>query len=316
MKIITKISVKPHDFKALILFFLLVSYSITSVRAEQGSEHQESEEAQHLELSDQTLKESEIFIEKVSAKDIEIRVHLNGKIIPNENKVAHLMSRFSGIVKDAKKGGGESVKKGDLLAIIESNQNLQAFELKAPFDGIIISRHATIGELVNEASDVFIVADLSEVWADFFIFGSELHKVKVGQTISIRLPESKSYINSKITYVSSIVEETTQSKFARIVIPNEQGYFSPGAFITGELTIDKVSVPLAVKSSAIQIIEGKSTIFLRHEGKLIPTEARVGRNNGEYAEILSGVSLGDEYAAGKSFVLKAELEKGEAEHGH
>lgn len=313
MKTVIKNKILNLAFVSLFLFPLV---GICEEGHDHGDEHGHEEGESHIELSDETLTDNQIVIEKAASGAVSTKLHLNGKILPNENKVAHLMPRFSGVIKEAFKGIGDVVKKGDSLAVIESNQNLQAFELKSPFAGVVLKRHATIGELASESNDLFVVADLSEVWVDFYVFGADLSKVKVGQEVHIKLPNTDEHIETKISFVSSVVEETTQSKFARAILPNTEGALYPGAFVSGELVLEKAIVPIAVKATAIQNLEGKSVVFIKEKDALEPKQVKVGRNDGEFAEILSGVSVGDSYAAGNSFILKAESAKGEAKHEH
>jgi cobalt-zinc-cadmium efflux system membrane fusion protein len=47
-----------------------------------------------------------------------------------------------------------------------------------------------------------------------------------------------------------------------------------------------------------------------------PRQVVLGRADGEYSEVVSGLTTGETYAAANSFTLKAELGKGSAEHGH
>lgn len=301
---------------AFVSLFLFPFVAVGEEGHDHGDEHGHEEGESHIELSDETLTDNQIMIEKAASGTVSTKLHLNGKILPNENRVAHLMPRFSGVIKEAFKGIGDVVKKGDSLAIIESNQNLQVFELKSPFAGVVLRRHATIGELASESNDLFVVADLSEVWVDFYVFGTDLSKVKAGQEIHIKLPNTDQHIETKISFVSSVVEETTQSKFARAILSNPEGALYPGAFVSGELVLEKAKVPIAVKATAIQNLEGKSVVFIKEKDALEPKQVKVGRNDGEFAEILSGVSVGDLYASGNSFILKAESAKGEAKHEH
>ncbi|MDH8346182.1 biotin/lipoyl-binding protein, partial [Klebsiella pneumoniae] len=71
--------------------------------------------------------------------------------------------RFPGIVRDVRKRIGDVVQKGDVLAVIESNQSLTQYELKASLAGTVIDRQISLGEFVSEQKSAFVVADLSNV---------------------------------------------------------------------------------------------------------------------------------------------------------
>lgn len=56
---------------------------------------------------------------------------LNGAVQPNQESLAQVTSRIPGIVRDVRKRIGDRVQKGDVPAIVESNQSLTGYELKA-----------------------------------------------------------------------------------------------------------------------------------------------------------------------------------------
>ena len=74
---------------------------------------------------------------------------------------------------------------------------------------------------------------------------------------------------------------------------------------------------MAVSEDAIQTLDGKEVIFVAGRRCLRgPRGGDLGRRDGEWAEVLSGGKPGDVYCSANSFVLKAELGKGEAKHEH
>src|SRR5690606_17073313 len=75
---------------------------------------------------------------------------LNGIVQPNQETLVQVTPRFPGIVREVNKRIGDQVKKGDLLAKIESNQSLTIYQLTAPLGGTIIDRQLALGEYVNE----------------------------------------------------------------------------------------------------------------------------------------------------------------------
>jgi cobalt-zinc-cadmium efflux system membrane fusion protein len=73
---------------------------------------------------------------------------------------------------------------------------------------------------------------------------------------------------------------------------------------------------LTVLSEAVQTVEGRSVVFVRTEDGFAPVPVLVGRQAGGRTEILQGLSGSERIAGANAFLLKAELAKGEAEHGH
>ncbi len=84
-----------------------------------------------------------------------------------------------------------------------------------------------------------------------------------------------------------------------------------GALVTGG-EADGVTVP----TEAVQTVEGGTVVFVQVEGGFRAVPVLVGRQAGGRTEILRGLAGDERIAGAKAFLLKAELAKGEAEHGH
>ena len=287
---------------------------------EEGHEHgghgDEHEEEGVVRLTDEALESAKIEVREAGSATLAMQLRVNGRISPVSSNVAHIASRFSGIIREVKKDIGEPVAAGDVLAIVESNQNLQKFEVRALKAGIVTDRHATIGESIKEDDALFIVMDLSQLWADFTVFQRDVSKVKIGQEISVYIAGRAEPFRSKLSFISPIVDDTTQSRTARAVISNPDNTLAPGAFVTGQIAIADYQVPVAVTYEGLQTIEGKDVVFVKDEDGFEKREVSVGRSDGTYSEVLSGINVGEKYAATNSFILKAELGKSEAEHEH
>ena len=282
-----------------------------------GGEGEHGEEEEGLvKLSDESLSAAKIELREAGPATLSMLLKVNGRISPVSSSVAHIGSRFSGVLREVKKDVGDSVSPGDVLAIVESNQNLQKFEVRALQGGVITDRHATVGESIKEDDALFIVMDLTQLWADFTIFQRDVPAVKPGQQIKIFLPGRQEPFISTITFISPVVDETTQSRTARAVVNNPDHSLAPGAFVTGQIATASYMVSLAVTYDSTQTIEGKSVVFVKEKDGFEKRDVSLGRSDGAFYEVLSGVSAGDTYAASNTFILKAELGKSEAEHEH
>ena len=70
-----------------------------------------------------------------------------GRLTTAPESTSHVRARFPGIVRSVAFNIGDQVKEGDLLAVIESNESLKRYDVRAPIGGTIIQRHANKGEL-------------------------------------------------------------------------------------------------------------------------------------------------------------------------
>ncbi len=314
----------PYRIKLSSILILLLLYPLP-VFAGGGHDHgdhddhghgHEEEEEGVVSLTPEAFQNAKISISEAGPGTISSRLKVSGRITPVSSKVAHISPRFSGIIKDVRVDIGDFAKVGDVLAIIESNQTLQPFEVRTLKSGLIVARHATVGESVQEDEALFIVIDLSELWADFTIFQRDVPKIKTGQAVDIYLAGQTAPYKSTIHFISPVVDESTQSRIVRTVVSNPDGALAPGAFVTGEISIGDFQVPLAITSDAIQTIGGKTVTFVQEGEKLEMREIKTGRTDGHLIEVLAGLKGGERYAATNTFILKADLGKGEAEHEH
>ncbi len=260
-----------------------------------------------IEVSDEARKKSGIRIEVSGPAVLKKTLKLNGKIGPNEERMAHVSPRFPGVVKTITKRLGDGVKNGEALAVIESNESLQPYDVKSEIDGTIIKKDIALGEFVDTSKTIFIVADLSTVWVDFSVYRRESQDLKVGQKVLIQPSESADKIESTISYVSPFGLENTQTTMARAVVPNANGQLRPGLFVEGNVVLKEVPVPIAVKASALQTMDEKPVVFIEVAKSFEAREIEIGERDDEYVQIKSGVAAGEKYVAENSFALKSEF---------
>ena len=112
------------------------------------------------------------------------------------------------------------------------------------------------------------------------------------------------------------VQAANQTLTARVLLDNPERRWAPGLYVTAEVTLSETPVPIAVRHDAVQTLDGRSVVFVQREDGFLAQTVSLGRDDSRFAEALSGLATGDTYAATNSFILKAELGKGEAEHEH
>ncbi len=261
-------------------------------------------------LSDAKIQAAGIGLEKASAGVLRDSLFLNGIVQPNQESLVQVTPRFAGVVRDLRKRIGDAVQKGEVLAVIESNQSLTQYELKASLAGTVIDRQTTLGEFVSEQKSAFVIADLSTVWADFSVYRRDLKRVSVGDQILIDPADGGESIESKVSYLSPLGSSDSQSAIARAIVMNSSQRLRPGLFITGRLRLSARQVGVAVRSSALQTLENRTVVFIRNGDKFEARDVEVGYRDPQFVEILFGILDGDVYAAQNSFIVKAEMTKG------
>ena len=202
------------------------------------------------------------------------------------------------------------------LGATPSSSALGRYELRAPFDGMVVEKHISLGESVGEAVNVFTISDLSTVWAEISVAANNLNLVRIGEPVSIRSSALGQTANGKVSYVGSLIGAQTRTATARVTLTNPQRVWRPGLFVNVELVASEVDAPVTVSAEAVQTVEDKPTVFLRVPGGFVPQHVQTGRSDGQRIEVTSGLKPGAAYAASGSFVVKSQQGKSSATHTH
>jgi cobalt-zinc-cadmium efflux system membrane fusion protein len=280
-----------------------------------GAEKGHDDHDEGVKLTDAQIAAAGIEMLTAGPRELRDILRLNGMIQPNQEAMVKVTPRFPGVIRSMRKRLGDKVKKDEVLATIESNQSLTTYELKAPIDGTVIDRDGTLGEFAAEARPLFTIADLTTMWIDFAVYRRDFAKVRLGDAVSIDVEDGGPPIEAKIDYVSPIGASDTQSSIARAVVAND-GRLRPGLFVDGRVVLSAKPVDVAVRTSALQTLEGKTVVFVRDGDTFAAREVELGGRDADWVEVTFGLLAGDVYAAKNSFVVKAEIGKGSAAHEH
>jgi cobalt-zinc-cadmium efflux system membrane fusion protein len=279
-----------------------------------GGHGEEGGHAEESKISDNAVKNLNIEVLEAGSAMVQETVSVSGRVTLNQNTTAQVKARFPGVIRSVVKEPGEVVKAGDTLATVESNDSLQVYAVKSPVAGTIINRNANVGELAAD-TPLFVVADLSKLWAELFIFSKDGEKLKAGQKVRIQCLDDPVNTESTIALVLPTAEASSQTVVARAVIENTDNHWRSGMNIRANVVLSEKEAPLAVKTEAIQRMEGNTVVFVQEEGgtyKAQPVET--GMSDSQWTEIKSGLSAGQRYVAKNSFVVKADIGKAGAEH--
>ena len=194
--------------------------------------------------------------------------------------------------------------------------SLNRYEIRAPFDGIVVEKHIALGEAVKEDASIFTLSDLSSVWAEMVVPAKDLNVVPVGERAVVRATAFDSTAEGRIAYVGALLGQDTRSAKARVTLANPKMAWRPGLFVNVEVVSGEARVPVSIAADAVQTLGDTPVVFVRVADGFVARPVTLGRSDGQRIEVRSGLEAGTPYAASGSFVLKSELGKGSAEHSH
>jgi cobalt-zinc-cadmium efflux system membrane fusion protein len=279
------------------------------------NDHTEHHAVEYVELSAEELEEFDVELETATAGKLEEYVELIGEIVVDPNRLAHIVARFPGVVKEVNVNIGDIVQKDNVLAVVESNSSLTNFEIKSPMSGVVIDKHCTRGEVIDEEGYAFLVADLEKVWAELDIYQKDLSNIKAGQKVTLSIDQATDRVIGYISYVSPIVDRATRTGSARVVLSNTGFRWRPGSFVNAQVTVGEFDVNVRIPNTALHIYKDDTVVFVKTEKGFYPNRIKTGRSNMHYTEIKHGLDPGQVYVAKGGFTIKSELLK-ESFGGH
>lgn len=287
----------------------------------EGESHEHADESseehgEEAQLSEKAIEDSGIKLMEASAGIVDQTLLLTGRITLNQNKTASVKARFPGVVKGVSKAQGEVVKSGDVLATIESNESLQVYAVTAPIDGVVLSRSINIGDTAGDAA-MFTIADMDELWVEFHVFSQDADLVKSGVPVDVSSSECEKTQSTAIQSLLPMTEASSQTLLARATIKNLDSHWLPGMSVRGDVIVESRDVPIAIKTSALQQMEGKTVVFVKEEdGAFKARPVKTGLQSKNWTEITEGLKTGETYVSQGSFIVKADIGKAGAEHAH
>ena len=208
----------------------------------------------------------------------------------------------------------------ELITGLDHDQQIKSYvPIVAPFEGRVIARNLTKGEVVETTEQLFQVADLSNVWVTANIPERDIPFIheddSVGnQPVEVRVKAYPDQVfPGKITYVGDVLDSATRTMRLRIELSNPQGKLKPQMFATVRVYADPEPDRLTVPESAVQRDRERQFVFVQREpGAFEMRDVRVGESNGRIVTIVDGLQDGELVVTRGAFVLKSEVLGGQS----
>ena len=192
-------------------------------------------------------------------------------------------------------------------ALVAKPNDQVLMEVRAPFAGEIVERTAVRGALVEAGKSLFTLADRSVMWAMLNIPESALARVRVGQTVELRVESLPGQtFTGKLTWIGAEVDEKSRMARARAEVANPDGLLKARMFAQARILTRKAEGALLLPSSAIQRMEGKSYVFVKLADDLFDARVvRLGATFDGQVEIIEGLQPQEVVVVNHGFPLKS-----------
>jgi cobalt-zinc-cadmium efflux system membrane fusion protein len=191
-----------------------------------------------------------------------------------------------------------------------SSQNAEeGVPIFAPASGVVMTRKATTGSVVNAGDELLSLSDTRSLWMIAAANEMDLSKLRPGQAVRI---EVRAYpgreFNGRILKLGEQLDPTTRTLQIRILVPNPQGLLKPEMYATASLPEGGRRSILLLPEAAIQDIDGVPAVFVRRSAtEFEPRAVKTGRHMNGEAEITEGLNAGDIVVVKGAFLLKSQM---------
>jgi membrane fusion protein, heavy metal efflux system len=246
--------------------------------------------------------------------------HLRAKDL-YENKAISLaeLQRREAAMKTARAEVREAQNRLQLLGVptdeinrLDRELTIKAdMPLRAPFDGRVITRNITRGEVVETEQKLFTVTNLTDVWVIGNVPEKDVRFIRKDQKVTVVVAAYPHAIFSgTITYVGDVLDPATRTMSLRVTVLNHDRLLKPEMFaiisVSATPSPDVLSVPLAAVQDGPA---GKMVFVQREPGVFEPRPIKLGNEEGDVIRVLEGVKAGEQVVTKGSFALKSEMER-------
>jgi cobalt-zinc-cadmium efflux system membrane fusion protein len=185
----------------------------------------------------------------------------------------------------------------------------ESIPVRAPLAGVVLEKHVTAGTAVTPGTPLFVVSDLSSLWALAEVDETRIPLVAAGRPATVHVaawPERG--FEAKVTFVADAVNPKTRRVTVRCQVPNPGGLLKPEMYARVELGESAPRAMVVVPEAAVQEMDGRPHVFVAGaKGRFEKREVALGASADGLVEVRSGVGPGERVATQGSFLLKSQL---------
>lgn len=212
--------------------------------------------------------------------------------------------------------------KSRLTALGASSGSNGRYILTSPISGVISKKDLIVGENVQLADQLFTIDQLDQLWLEFVVPSSHFAATTPNQQLEFKSLQTGNTFNAQIQSLNTEADIQTGRLQVRAKVLSNAAELRPNLMVNVMLKQNNSTQALSVLKSAIQKVDGQDVVFIssthdqKIEFKVQPIVIGQISSDGQRVEIKSGLKLKQAYVTQGSFLLKSELEKGEASHEH
>lgn len=201
----------------------------------------------------------------------------------------------------------------DVATLHPSHETFPYLSLRAPIAGVVTEVEAGAGKQVTSGTDLFGIADLSQVWAVVEAYERDIGRLAVGQVAQITATAhpGRSF-PGRVISLEGVMKEATRSLGARIQVENPGNALKPGMFVAARVATGSMRQAIVLDAGAIQDLGDRKVVFVAaSDSQFVARPVEVRPLGGELVEVTRGLQPGTRVAVQGAFLIKSQALKGE-----
>ncbi|MFI5294324.1 MAG: efflux RND transporter periplasmic adaptor subunit [Thermodesulfovibrionales bacterium] len=200
------------------------------------------------------------------------------------------------------------INPGQIEALEKSGEIQKTMALYSPTNGIVIDKKVLAGMKVTPGTELYTLADLSNVWILGSIYEYELPFVEKGQEAEVILPYEPGVVyKGRISFIYPYLSAATRTVQVRIDFKNPRLKLKPDMYVDLSIKSKTARNVLQVPSDAV-IRTGTRNVVITAlgNGKFLPKEVELGPQGQGMVEIKSGLVEGETVVSSGQFLIDSE----------
>lgn len=180
---------------------------------------------------------------------------------------------------------------------------------RSPVNGTVLKKNVVEGQYVKEGDELYLLADLSDVWLYVSVYEYELGAFRQGQRVTVSVTSAPGgTIEGRVAFVDPVVDPATRTARLRVEFPNRDGSLRPGMFANAELSVT-LGRRLAIPKTAVLDTGTRQLVYVKTGASAFqPREVKVGAASGALVEIISGIREGEEVVSAGGFLIDSQAQ--------
>lgn len=193
----------------------------------------------------------------------------------------------------------------------------RSLAVTSPLSGRVTAAPIVLGSFVDAGEELYSIVNPNGLQIEVALPSEDASRIQPGDEAAVIVGDGRE-IGARVRSVTPSLDAESRSATAVLTLTRAVPGLQPGSFLqarirpSGEVDQNRIAVP----EDAVQVLEGRDVVFVRTRRGFQAREVDMGSRSAGMVTILSGLEPGQRIATANAFLLKSELEKEGAEHGH